>query len=444
MIKEDTIIGEGFSQGANLLKGIVGWGAVPVHWYYGLVYITFNVNIFLLFFIEFGKFGFESMMFLSGMFLTMSVLRGEESKTHSWKNWYKKRLIRIYPNLIIASLVNLYFFFFLFGTQYDINTILLSLSGLQSVPINPAYWGIVTHYWFFTLMLSCYFFFPFFYYIIKKRFKLMVVLSIVLYICFIIFFDIFNSISQYIMYVGFGHELNLWWYSLLTPRYFSFFFGMLFGFWIVQNDIKNKNIFQNGCKIKLILFISIIVLLLLHLFFLSFLIPMGTRGFFTQNIFYSNLARTFTFPSIGVLLTILILMIFNKKPRVHKVFEIPGKEVFEIILTHSILIGLNTYIISSIGTILRADLWAISLPLLFISSFLMAFPFYRFGEWVKKEKSIHIIILILSISFLTYGVISNLLFFLHITELNDFFYIVLFNSILIFVVISSSIYLIKI
>jgi len=441
MSKEESIIGEGFSQGANLLKAIVGYGCIPVHWYYGLFFISFNVNVLLLFFIEIGKVGFEAMMFLSGMFLTMSVIRGEESKIHSWKSWYKKRLVRLYPNLIIASLVNLYFFFFLFGVQHDMNTILLCLSGLQSVPINPDYWGIVSHYWFFTLIFSCYLFFTFFFYLIKRRFKLMVVLSIVLYICFIIFFDIFNSISQYIMYEWFGHELNLWWLSLLTPRYFSFFFGMLFGYWISQMDIKNKNIFQNRIKIKLILFVSVIVLFLLHLYFLSFLLPRGTSGFFTQNIFYSNLTRTFTFPSIGVLLTILTLMTFNKKPRINKIFEIPGKEVYEIILFHSIPIGLNSYIILSIENVTKADAWFISIPLLFITSFLLAFPFYRFGEWIKKKKNFQSIIIIISISLITYGVISNLLFFFHVPELNDFSSIILFDSIVIFVVVSSIFYL---
>lgn len=441
MSKEDSIIGEGFSQGANLLKGIVGWGCVPVHWYYGLFFISFNVNVLLLFFIEIGKVGFEAMMFLSGMFLTMGVFRAEKSETHSWKSWYKKRLVRIYPILIIASLANLYFFFFFFNVEHDMNTILLCLSGLQSIPINPDYWGIVSHYWFFTLMLSCYLFFPFFYYLIKKRFKLMVVVSIVLYVCFIVFFDTFNSFSQYIMYEWFGNELNLWWYSLLTPRYFSFFFGMLYGFWIGQHDIKKNNIFQNRIKIKLILLISLIILFILHLYFLSFLLPRGTRGYVTQNIFYSNLTKTFTFPSMGVLLTILTLMIFNKKPRVNKIFEIPGKEVFEIILFHSIILGLNSYIILSIATIKKADVWFISFPLVFILSFLLAFPFYRLGEWIKNKKNIQSTIIIIAISLIIYGIISNLLFFFHIPELNDFSSIILFDSILIFVVMSSILYL---
>ncbi|MFW9940350.1 MAG: acyltransferase family protein [Candidatus Thorarchaeota archaeon] len=441
MSKEDSIIGEGFSQGANLLKGILSWGVIPAHWYYNLMIITFNVNVFLLFFIEIGKVGQESIMFLSGMFLTMGVFRGEESKTHSWKSWYKKRLIRIYPNLIIGVFVNLFLLFFLFGEQHDMNTILLSLSGLQSVPINPAFWGIITHYWFFTLIISCYLIFPFFYYLIKKQFKLMVILSIILYICFVVFFDTFNSISQYIMYVGFGHKLNLWWYSLLTPRYFSFFFGMLFGFWIGQNEIKKINIFQNRQKTKLILFILITFFFLLHLYLLSFLIPIGTRGFFSPNTFYSKLAKTLTFPAMGILLTILILMIFNEKPKVNRILEIPGKELFEVILFHSVPLALNTYIISIIGTIPKADLWAISLPMIFITAFLLAYPFYRFGEWVKREKNIHFIILVIGLSFFIYGVISNLLFFLHITQLKDIFYIILFNTILIIVVISSSIHL---
>jgi len=175
MSEQDSIIGEGFSQGANLLKGIVGYGVVPVHWYYGLFFISFNINVFTVFFLEISKFGFEAMMFLSGMFLTMGVFREKLGEIHSWKKWYHKRLVRIYPNLIIATLINLYFFFFLFGKKHDMNTIFLCLSGLQSVPINPDFWGIVSHFWFFTLMLSCYLFFPFFYYLIKKRFILMVV-----------------------------------------------------------------------------------------------------------------------------------------------------------------------------------------------------------------------------------------------------------------------------
>ena len=441
MSEQDSIIGEGFSQGANLLKGLVGYGCIPVHWYYGLFFISFNINVFTVFFLEISKFGFEAMMFLSGMFLTMGVFREKLGEIHSWKKWYHKRLVRIYPNLIIATLINLYFFFFLFGKKHDMNTIFLCLSGLQSVPINPDFWGIVSHFWFFTLMLSCYLFFPFFYYLIKKRFKLMVGLSIVLYICFIIFYDIFNSVAQYIMYEWFGHELNLWWLNLLTPRYFSFFFGMLYGFWICQNDIKKRNIFQKKTKIKVILLISVIVLSLIHLYFLSFLLPRGTSGYFTQNILYSNLTRTFTFPSMGILLSVFTLMTFNKKPRVNKIIELPGKEVYEIILTHSIPLGLNTFIIMSIGSITKVDVWFISFPLLFISSFLLAYPFYRFGKWVKMKKNLQSIIIIIAISLLTYGVIANLLNFFHVPELNDIASIIVFDSILISVVVVSIFYL---
>ncbi|MFW9865980.1 MAG: acyltransferase family protein [Candidatus Thorarchaeota archaeon] len=444
MSEQDSIIGKGFSQGANILKGFVGYGVVPVHWYYGLFLIPFNIlsyNVFTVFFLEISKFGFEAMMFLSGMFLTMGVFREKLSEIHSWKRWYHKRLVRLYPNLIILTLVNLYFFFFLFGKKYNMNTILLCLSGLQSVPINPHFWGIVSHFWFFTLMLSCYLFFPFFYYLIKKRFKLMIVLSIILYISFIIFYDVYNSIAQYIMYEWFGHELNLWWLNLLTPRYFSFFFGMLYGFWICQNDIRNRNIFQKKTKIKIVLFVSVIVLSLIHLYFLSFLLPRGTSGYFTQNIMYSNLARTFTFPSMGVLLAILTLMTFNKKPRVPRIIELPGEEVYEIILSHSIPLGLNTYIILNIAGITKVDVWYISFPLLFITSFLLAYPFYRFGKWVKTKKNIQSIIIIIAISLLTYGVIANLLNFFHVPELNDMASIIAFDSILISVVVISIFYL---
>ncbi|MFX1477324.1 MAG: hypothetical protein ACFFCI_04260 [Promethearchaeota archaeon] len=75
MSEQDSIIGKGFSQGANLLKGLVGYGVVPVHWYYGLFFISFNINVFTVFFLEISKSGFEAMMFLSGMFLTMGVFR---------------------------------------------------------------------------------------------------------------------------------------------------------------------------------------------------------------------------------------------------------------------------------------------------------------------------------------------------------------------------------
>ena len=42
-------------------------------------------------------------VFISGMLLVISLLRNKD-EIISWKHWYKKRIVRIYPTLILSTL----------------------------------------------------------------------------------------------------------------------------------------------------------------------------------------------------------------------------------------------------------------------------------------------------------------------------------------------------
>ena len=189
MSNENLTINEDLSNNVYLLKGFAGLSVPLTHWFISIstMFIPVTLNVLTLFVLELGGVGFEIFIFLSGMLLAINLVKTEK-RQHSWKNWYKRRIIRLYPTFILATLINFVFISFLSFLPYsrapnyfarrDINTLIVCLSGFQSIPIENSFGGIVPHYWFLFLILSCYILFPLFYIIIKKWFNLSVIISI--------------------------------------------------------------------------------------------------------------------------------------------------------------------------------------------------------------------------------------------------------------------------
>jgi len=445
MKKENLTTSEDFSNNIYLLKGFAGMSVPLTHWFITILVFSIPVtlNVLILFIFELGGVAFEIFLFLSGMLLANNMVKSENGN-HSWKNWYKRRIIRLYPNFILVSLINFFFISFFSFLPYsntpnyfvrrDINDLFVSLSGLQSIPIKNNFGGIVSHYWFLLLILSCYMMFPIFYFIIKKWFKLMIIISIVSFCCYVIFFEPIFQGSDYILNSLLNQNFAISEFRRFPARYFDFFFGILFGYWIGQDGMRNLRKLQNNSLIKVLILISLIGVFMLHLYVLSFL---GNSGNFRGYTEMSNTTRNLTFPLIGILFSIFILITLVNSSNITKKFTLPGKVSYEIILVHNIPLTINSYIFSWSAegkTILsnetKFNYGYLSIPLIFISTLLLAYPFYRFGEWVKKKKELHIFVLIFSVSLIIYGFCATMLFLFHFTQFNDMFSIVLFTIIL--------------
>lgn len=120
-----------------------------------------------LFFWYLGGIGVNIFVFLSGMLLTIAILQKENTE-HSWRKWYARRILRIYPSLILSTFLVLIVQYLIFNRIYELNSILIHLSGLQSIPGNLNFFLIMNTHWFVTLILSCYIFFPILFIISSK------------------------------------------------------------------------------------------------------------------------------------------------------------------------------------------------------------------------------------------------------------------------------------
>jgi peptidoglycan/LPS O-acetylase OafA/YrhL len=445
MDKENLTISNDLSNNVYLLKGFAGMGVPLAHWFETILTtsIPVTLNVLTVFIFELGGIGLEIFIFLSGMVLAFSMVKTDKTQ-HSWKNWYKRRIIRLYPNFIIASLISFFFISFLSFLPYsrypnyfvkrDNNALLVSLSGFQSIPIKNRFGGISVHYWFLFLIFSCYILFPIFYFIIKKWFNLMMIISIIFFCCYVIFFEPIFQGSDYLLNSLFNHNFYISEYRRFPSRYFVFFFGILFGYWIGQDDMRNLRKLQKNTSIKVLTLFSLIGVFFLHLYVLSFL---GNLGNFKGYSQMSNLTRNLTFPLLGILFSVFILITLVDKSYITKKFTLPGKISYEIILIHSIPLSINAYFMSwsSKGIPLlsnekKFNYGYLSIPLIYISTLLLAYPFYRFGEWVKKKKKLHILVLIISISLIIYGLSATMLLLFHFPQISDIMSIVMFIIIL--------------
>ncbi|MFW9940353.1 MAG: acyltransferase family protein [Candidatus Thorarchaeota archaeon] len=445
MNKENLTVFDDFSNNVYLLKGFAGLSIALLHWFITILpmYIPVSLNVLMVFILELGGLGVEIFVFLSGMLLAINMVK-VESGQHSWKNWYKRRIVRLYPNFILISLINFFFISFFSFLPYsntpnyfvkrDANDLFVNLSGFQSIPIKNNFGVILTHYWFLFLILSCYMMFPIFYFIIKKWFKLMIIISIAFFCCYVIFFEPIFKGSDYILNSLFNHNFAISEFRRFPARYFDFFFGVLFGYWIGQDGMRNLRKLQNNTLIKVLILISLIGVFMLHLYVLSFL---GNFGNFRGYTEMSNTTRNLSFPLIGMLFSVFILITLVNRSNITKKFTLPGKVSYEIYLIHNIPLTINSYIFnwsaegnSMLSNETKFNYGYLSIPLIFISTLLLAYPFYRFGEWVKKKKELHLFVLIISVSLIIYGFSATILFLFHFTQFNNMFSIVLFIIIL--------------
>ena len=383
-----------FFKSINSIKALAILGVILGH----LLRPPKELGFDILYFWYPGGVGLNIFVFLSGFLLMVGLLR-KNIEEHSWVRWFKSRIIKIFPLLIISTLAVLLVRFLVYGDEYSLNSILIHMGGTGSTPNHPDFFLINPHHWYITLILSCYLIFPIFYYLIKKNCRLILILSTSFFIIYSFLFQLIPSMMVSITYI---------------PRYFLFIFGMLFGFWIGKENLKNLNFFGKNRKAVLLLSLSFIVLLLFSILF----------------HFYSlSILRVVFLSLISIVITLLLIFFFKHKTKTNRILNIVGNKTYEIYLFQFLIIIL----IYRIDTLLNgpASLWLIFIPLTFILSILIAYPFYYIGALINKAKSLHSLILVICSSLILYGFVANFIGLFNSTLLTNYKPLVIFGILVI-------------
>lgn len=342
-------------------------------------------------------------MILSGMMLTISLVN---KKDISWKEWYKKRALRIYPILIVIIIFLGIYDIFFYGSP-DVNSYLIMMSGCHTLIFQEEV-HIIPSYWFIPFILTCYLIFPLVFYALKKNFKLTLFFGILLYLYFLIFsWEIYEFTNKFF----FEDKLTKDVFIGFLPRYFSFFFGTILGY-IIGNDGLNK-LFDN--RIELLALISFII------FF-----TLGAFLFFYENekIFPNSpwfLLRSLCYPMMSLSFIVFYININRNITIINRILEFPGKISYEVIL------------INYAGIHIVSILFSPLIPLFFIMilsiivCILLATPFYYLNRRMTREKKINDLFLTFILSLLIY----ILVFFLirREIEFTDLFSIILISII---------------
>ncbi|MFX1277223.1 MAG: acyltransferase, partial [Promethearchaeota archaeon] len=378
-----------------------------------IIIIAHSVFVNIFYFLYLGSFGNALFSFLSGILLMVSMVNRRSLKI-SWKEWYKKRAIRIYPSLIISTLIFVLVQFIYYRLVYEMNFILIHMSGLQSLPINsPELILIIAGpHWYITALICCYLMFPIFYYFIKKNYKFALFIGLFLYIFFISFSNIFylglGDITHFILQKEM-HEIV----KAFFPQFFFFYFGMILGYWIGKDNFKNLKIILNSRKVEFISF---------FLFITSFLL-LFISWYFNRMIFSDTFYGSIFNPIAALSLIIFILNFLNKKTSFNKFFKIPGEESYEVYLLH----GISLTLVNTSYPFLQNNfiLYIFNLILVIIISINIAYPVYYFSNWIKRNRKYHSTIIIISLSLILYAIVF---YIFNLSEINIIHSIMLYLS----------------
>ncbi len=382
--------------------------------------LRLSSNIVISTYFEIIESSVDIFIFLSGMLLTIGLMRKTSSKI-AWGKWYKKRIVRIYPILIISTFGFLLSRLYISGEIFSIHSVLNHMSGLQSIPTNPDFFKIAPPHWYITLILSCYLFFPILFYVIRKNAKLAAVVALLIYLSYFFFANNLFEISADFTLLVFHRDLNLWYYSLFALRFFLFFFGVLFGFWI-GSDFKRIKILEKRW-VGIVSFVGLLFVILLY-----FLFPITYSTLLDfRRILYHTL--------ITIFFVIFSIYFFSKLKRINTILEIPGKASYEIYLLHLIFVEIIYYKIIEYFLLqdIFAEIFFLVIPILIVVSIILTVPFYLTGRFFQNEEKTHKTILFISFSLIFYAVIV-FLFNLE-TVMNNLLSVFLFgNIILVFLV----------
>ena len=393
--KSDPI--ERISDPINALKMIAILQMIVWHCYFFIRFLPLQLRSGLIVrsFIEIGDFSGDMYAFLSGLLLTYYLSR-IDYKSHSWKRWYKKRIIRIFPIFILSTIAYVTYYYFIDGRVYSLNAIFIHMSGLQSIPTQPlpVFLRIESSHWFITFILICYTIFPIFYHFLRKWFKITAICTIILYIVYLSFSHIIYQNLKGSISMVFQENLHWWQFGLTTLRYFDFFFGMMIGYYLGKNPNKSLKILLNR-KVGLIALSGFIILVFTYVFY-----NIWKYTFLDLPIILYN-------PLFTILFFIFIINVLNKNRRINKLFSSPGKFLYEVFLFHPLMIFFISNIFLDFFAIEKTiGLLILLIPIIIIASFAVALPFYYLQNKIKKKREWHTIIIMLIVPLIIYGILN--------------------------------------
>lgn len=335
-------------------------------------------NIYLLMIYDFANIGLDLLFFLSGMLLVINILnRGDENL--SWKEWYKKRVMRIFPAYWLMLSLIIFLQFLIFDNTYELYAILINFSGFQALFIvNPNFYLLHFIYWYITVILSCYIIFPLLFIALRKNLKVSFLIGVILFVCFFFFNDFFEKIIKLLAKISNIERglLNFYFY-----KYFVFFFGMVFGYWIGENNMENlEKIYESKIGITLCILLTITF----SIFFILYIMEEYIRWFF---------------PFITFVFIPFLLFIFNKFFKINKFLTFFGKKSYEIYLDHSYIHIILFYVFFGLIS-LPVDLVfeLLILPIWLIIVFFFAYLFQNLVNQIIRKEEIHKYIYVFALS----------------------------------------------
>ena len=417
----------------NALKTVAILQMIVWHCYFFIRFLPLQLHSGLIVrsFIEIGDFSGDMYALLSGFLLTYTLSHKNYDK-NSWKKWYEKRIIRIYPIFIIATIAYVLYYYFIDGRLSSLNAIFIHMSGLQSIPTQPlaVFLRIESSHWFITFILICYAIFPIFYYFLKKNFRLTTIITIFLYIVYLVYSHaIYQGLKGGISMI-FQENLYWWQFALTTLRYFDFLFGMIIGYYFAKKPQQILQFLQNR-KVGLIAIVSFTILVFTYVLYNIWRYTLLDLPIILYN------------PLFALLFFIIIINVLQKNKRISKILGSPGKLLYEVFLFHPLIIFLTSNIfLDFLGIQRTIELIIILIPIIIIVSFIVAIPFYHLGELIKNRTKWHRTIMMFIIPLIIYGIISivldyskgKLFDFGQVT--NNFFALYLYITILIICILS--------
>jgi len=391
-----------FSRNVYSIRAISMFSIIIYHIGSWFTSIYSNSPILLRMFYSFCFIGIDLFFFLSGMMLVVNILQRDDLENHSWNEWYKRRILRIFPEYWIMYIIILLLISFITTNFYfDLSRILINFSGFQMIPIeNPNFVVIHFIYWFITALLLCYLLCPLFFFMIRRNLKATLIISMILFVVFV-FYTVLTTIET----------INEYIIMFFIAKFFVFLFGMTFGYWIGENNMENLEKIYNP-KVGLCFFI-----ILVGAFIIFFIIG-------------SN--YIFMLPMISVIIIILLLFVFNKFDVANKPLVFFGKRSYEIYLNHSISYLFLEFIFFRV-ILLPKNLTneLILLPIFLSLTFVFAIILNIVINKINNLKKIHPYIIVLAISFFLYALVALFLFFF----INIFLALIIYTSILLSLVI---------
>ena len=183
----------------------------------------------------FGLHSIGVFLILNGWTLTQSTMRRDAAGPVRWMEWYRVRLLRLYPMYWVAHLVYLISPFVARWEQVD-RRIVLSLLGLRFIHIDVNFYYLNASWWFFCMIIQFYLIFP----LLFRAAQRLGPWRFLFVGCAVGFF------VRYLLLIVFA-ESGAWIQGgFAISRLPEFAFGMALGMWHSQNSARIESFLLRG------------------------------------------------------------------------------------------------------------------------------------------------------------------------------------------------------